>query len=77
MGTPSYMAPEQAEGHAGGVGPAADIYSLGVILYEFLTDRPPFQEDSALETLVLVRTQDPCRPRGCDRDCPATWRRSA
>ena len=56
------MAPEQADGRAGAVGPAADIYSLGVILYEVLTGRPPFQEDSALETLVLVRTQDPLPP---------------
>jgi eukaryotic-like serine/threonine-protein kinase len=62
IGSPSYMAPEQAGGHAGAVGPGADIYSLGVILYEVLTGRPPFQEDSALETLVLVRTQDPLSP---------------
>ena len=62
LGTPSYMAPEQADGKPGSVGPAADIYSLGVILYETLTGRPPFQEDSVLQTLVLVRTQDPLPP---------------
>jgi tetratricopeptide (TPR) repeat protein len=56
------MAPEQALGRADCSSPAADIYSLGVILYELLTGRPPFQEDSALDTLVLVRTQDPLPP---------------
>jgi tetratricopeptide (TPR) repeat protein len=62
LGTASYMAPEQADGRPGAVGPAADTYSLGVIFYEVLTGRPPFQADSTLETLTLVRTQDPVPP---------------
>ena len=62
LGTPAYMAPEQADGHAHAIGPSADIYSLGAILYEVLTGRPPLQGDSAIETLVLVRTRDPLPP---------------
>src|SRR5262249_20888844 len=63
LGTPSYMAPEQAGGRNREIGPATDIYSLGVIVYEMLTGRVPLQGPTTLDTLVLVRTEEPVPPR--------------
>ena len=63
IGTPSYMAPEQAASQRGEIGPRTDVYSLGAILYQMLTGRPPFQAASILDTLYLVLDQDPVPPR--------------
>jgi serine/threonine protein kinase/Tfp pilus assembly protein PilF len=63
IGSPRYMAPEQAGGHTRGVGPAADVYALGTNLYELLTGRPPFVAPTILATLDLVKNAEPVPPR--------------
>jgi serine/threonine-protein kinase len=63
LGTPCYMAPEQAGSSSEVVGPATDVYALGAILYEALCGRTPFRGETALDTLDLVRLQDPVPPR--------------
>jgi tRNA A-37 threonylcarbamoyl transferase component Bud32 len=77
MGTPGFMAPEQAAGRVREVGPAADVWALGAVLYALLTGRPPFQATSPLDTLLMViesdpeplRTLVPGLPRALERVC--------
>lgn len=63
LGTPCYMAPEQALGRSDQVGPATDIYALGAILYDALTGRPPFDADNTLDTLMQAVVREPIPPR--------------
>ncbi|HZU34464.1 MAG TPA: protein kinase, partial [Gemmataceae bacterium] len=70
VGTAGYMSPEQAAAQTGALSPAADVFSLGAVLYELLTGRPPFQATTVLETLRAVIEREPPRPRLFDRRIP-------
>jgi hypothetical protein len=70
LGSPSYMSPEQAAGATDKIGPATDVYALGVILYELLTGRPPFRGTSLLDTIEQVREHAPPPPRSLQPKTP-------
>src|SRR5262249_29766524 len=70
LGTPSYMAPEQASGNPRDIGPSADVYALGAILYELLTGRPPFRAETPLDTVLQLLAEEPVPPRRFQKNLP-------
>ena len=70
MGTPAYMAPEQAEGKSTLIGEATDVYGLGALLYEMLTGQPPFGNDAPIDVLLRLLQKEPAPPRKIDRRIP-------
>jgi eukaryotic-like serine/threonine-protein kinase len=70
MGTPTYMAPEQATGNLKAIGPATDIYSLGCVFYEMLTGRPPYRGENLLDMLQRAVNEPPLRPSQLWSDIP-------
>lgn len=71
IGTPSYMSPEHAQGSKGKVDPRSDLYSLGAVMYEVLTGRPPFLGNSPMEVMLAVVQDEPEDPRGLSPEIPA------